>query len=360
MFHLDLRLDKLLSSKDEEYKEVPWSRFQTQCTSLAVYSTDKTVGYFVNFLGYLPTLENLSSLSDMEYSEATSLILQRIPPNRPRLQSLVAASDWDLGRIHDANAYQHFQQVLRRLKTFQANQLRSLSSLILLLVSFEDLEDLTLNANMFEFNWTEQDLDFIRQSVDWNFQPKVLDINIRMLSVFPPSLLRGLTRLSLCRLDEQDDVSLEEPKLDLPRLTFLSLNSSRSSLFRFEAPNLKDLSLINTRWHERFNRAQSLRPTLVEINDGPDSTTAFLSDPPFPDINELHIHTTVFDDYGLPQMLSSSISGQSPLLPNLQHLLVIMHLFRRVRPERQEVFRRTILGVLSSCDRLISVRCSLT
>ncbi|KAG8801015.1 hypothetical protein FRC18_007893 [Serendipita sp. 400] len=90
MFHLDLRLDKVLSSKDEEYDKVPWSRFQTQCTSLAVYSTDKTVGYFVNFLGHFVNPTTYSSQSSTSSITGRSIGLG--PWTNPRCECLPTLS----------------------------------------------------------------------------------------------------------------------------------------------------------------------------------------------------------------------------------------------------------------------------
>ncbi|KAG8802984.1 hypothetical protein FRC18_007409 [Serendipita sp. 400] len=360
-FELYVTLNKPLFLEEEEEEEgeteegalVPWGQFKTHCTSFVVFSDHRLVyPSLLEFMGHLPTLDNLTNLSITGNSTTISSIIQHIPPDRSRLQSLVLSSDLDLGQLGNTSIYKHNQQILKRLRRFSASWDLSVPFLKALLASFEDLEELTFSS---EPTFPEQDLDLIRQTVDWKFQPRVVEIDIMMLPMFPPSLLGGLTKLSLYNWVHEETIGADDPKLELPRLTSLSLHRSRSGLFRFEAPNLRDLHLSFTRWNEHFDRCQSLRPTLVEIQDLGESVSAFLLNPPFPDINELHIYAGFLGKFKLPELLSLSLSGPSPLLPKLRHLLVTKHFSR---PNELERFERELLGATSGRDQLISVRCT--
>ncbi|KAG8807401.1 hypothetical protein FRC18_005578 [Serendipita sp. 400] len=361
-FELHMTLNKSLflhkENVEEEKKEkeevVPWDRFRTQCTSLIISNAYNPFNPFLPFVEHLPALENLNSPSVAGNSATVWSIMQHIPSNPSRLRSLALTLDLDLGEIFNADTYPHTRRILKRLRRFRNTRSLSASSLKALAASFEDLEELVLSD---ELDPPELDLDQIRQTVGWNVQPKALEISIAMLPMFPNSFLRGLTELSLYDLSDYEVIRVEDPKLDLPRLTSLSLDYSRSGLFLFEAPNLKDLHLSFNKWdYRRLHPGPSLRPILVEIKDWETSMAAFLSNPPFPDINELHVHTYPCSSDKISKLLLTSLSRQPPLLPNLQHLLVITYF---LQPDELEKFKQELLVATNSCNRLISVRCTV-
>ncbi|KAG8817716.1 hypothetical protein FRC19_011181 [Serendipita sp. 401] len=357
-FELYMQLHKPLFPRDKESENgteevVPWDRFEMQCTSLTIpWAHSSLKQSLLQFIGYLPTLENLNSLSVMRTNVLPS-IMQHIPPSPTRLRSLTLLPG--AGPVGDMELYPLIRPVLKGLRTFKvsgSNRGLSVTFLKALLSSFESLEELIFDRGP---NLTKEEVDLIRQSVNRNLQPRMLKIYTTMLPMFPISLLRGLIDLSLYHPFNQQDVKSDDPKVYLPQLTTLSLERSNTGLSLFETPNLKEIYLRFTRWNDRTDRAQLLYPVLVHITDRDPSMASFLLDPPLPNISELHIHGDFLRECSIPEVLSRSLSGQASLFPNLQRLIVRMRFSKR---EEFEHFERELLGVTSSCTQLISVRCS--